>query len=349
MKVLIVQVGTPVNAAQFANEILVQEPTLTHGIRYFRYAEVVNNIQTRDSLKQPGIEVDHIYFTGRKNPINCIKAALQLRKLVKQNGYHIVNQYWGGISSFFAAFFCPCPYVVSLLGSDLYGQYKPNGSKTWMGKLLALFSQLTGVFATGIIVMSEKMKEKIWAVNRKKTIAIPEGISKGKFYPIANNEARKHLGWDDNQPVVLFFPSAAYVKNTPLATAAFEQLQRHMPTARLQLVQNIPHADLVWYYNAADVLLMTSYHEGSNNSVKEAMACNLPVVSVNVGDATERLEQVTPSAVVATFNAQDLANAMQAILAERKRSNGSLVVHEVEIPNIADRILFFYKTLIPSN
>ena len=346
MKVLIIQVGTPVNPDKYPKEKLYEEHTLTHGKKYFRHYEVVNNMQTRESLKRSGVEVNHIYFTGRKSPVNCLKASLRIRKMVKENDYDIVNQYWGGLASFFVAVFCPCPYVVSLLGSDLYGQYRPDGGKTWMGKILSLFSQLTCLFATGVIVMSEKMKQKVWAVSHSKTVAIPEGISKGIFYPIDIVTARKHLGWDEQKPTVLFFPSDAFVKNTPLAKSAFEKVKEQIPNAQLLMAHGIPHAGLVWYYNAADLLLLTSYHEGSNNSIKEAIACNLPVVSVDVGDAKERLQHIYPSAVVRNFNAHYPALAMLEILRNRKRSNGITLVQEVELPNIAERILAFYKRLV---
>jgi len=52
------------------------------------------------------------------------------------------------------------------------------------------------------------------------------------------------------------------------------------------------------YLLVADVLLNPSYHEGSPNVVKEAMACGLPVVAADCGDVRKRLAGCTPEAVV---------------------------------------------------
>ena len=39
--------------------------------------------------------------------------------------------------------------------------------------------------------------------------------------------------------------------------------------------------------NAADALVLASHSEGSPNAIKEAMAVNLPVITVDVGDAVD--------------------------------------------------------------
>ena len=162
--------------------------------------------------------------------------------------------------------------------------------------------------------MSAKMRSKLWNISMNKAVVIPEGINLSKFYPIDNIEAKQKLQWDISKKIILFFPSHAYVKNMPLAIEAVEKLKQKFENVELYMVNNIPHEELIWYYNAADVLLMTSFHEGSNNSIKEALACNLPVVSVDVGDAQERLKNVSPSILIDNYDSEKISNAILNIL-----------------------------------
>jgi teichuronic acid biosynthesis glycosyltransferase TuaC len=145
-----------------------------------------------------------------------------------------------------------------------------------------------------------------------------------------------------------FFNNYSHVKNYTLAKQVFRLVKNKLPEAQLKVISNVPHHQTIWYYNAADVLLLTSLHESSNNSVKEAMACNLPVISVDAGDAKERLQDVSPSFVSDKYDAVTLANNMVQVLELKHRSNGQQAVQQVELNTTARIIIRYYHELYNS-
>lgn len=96
--------------------------------------------------------------------------------------------------------------------------------------------------------------------------------------------------------------------------------------------------------NAADCLVFASAFEGSPNIVKEAIACNLPVVTVDVGDVAERLKGVEPSRIV-PHDPTAFAQALSEILLLRKRSNGSETVKEISEAQIARKLIALYNAI----
>jgi glycosyltransferase involved in cell wall biosynthesis len=98
--------------------------------------------------------------------------------------------------------------------------------------------------------------------------------------------------------------------------------------------------------SAADCLLLTSSVEGSPNVVKEALACDLPVVSTDVGDVAELLAGVAPSAVCPP-DASLLARALLECVDPPRRSNGREVSAALDEEEIASRLLAVYAATRP--
>jgi glycosyltransferase involved in cell wall biosynthesis len=137
------------------------------------------------------------------------------------------------------------------------------------------------------------------------------------------------------------------VKDFPRARRVVERArERAEVPIELQTISGVEHEDMPTYMNAADVLLLTSKREGSPNTVKEALACNLPVVSTDVGDVRERLADVSYSTVGRTDD--ELVDGLVTAIDADEPSNGREAAREVGLGAMADQIVDVYQSALES-
>ncbi|MFC4357806.1 glycosyltransferase [Halobium salinum] len=221
------------------------------------------------------------------------------------------------------------PVVLSLWGSDLMGEYG------WLCKRLAKRCD-------AVIVMSQDMADQLPC----DSYVIPHGVNFDRFRPIPREEALETAGWDPDAKNVLFpYPPNREVKDFPKAERVVEAVDDLLDEpVEIRTLSGVAHEDMPYYYNAADAMLMTSVHEGSPNSVKEALACNTPVVSVDVGDVRERLSGVGNAAVCDAE--AELVSQLATVLRSGERSNGREVVRELSLEHMGQRILDVYEQVL---
>ncbi|MFB6183124.1 MAG: glycosyltransferase family 4 protein [Haloarculaceae archaeon] len=213
------------------------------------------------------------------------------------------------------------PVVLTLWGSDVMGEY------AWLSRLCSRLADAT-------VVMSEPMAD---AVGRDCHV-IPHGVDFETFRPLPRDTAREKVGWDPDAYHVLFpYGPSRQVKNYPRAEHIVELARPELDDrVELQTMTGLAHEEVPWYMNAADAMVLTSKREGSPNTVKEALACNCPVISVDVGDVKDRLDGATLS--TAESDDELLADALVNALRSDEDANGREVVSEIRLEHQVDRI-----------
>ena len=98
-----------------------------------------------------------------------------------------------------------------------------------------------------------------------------------------------------------------------MAVQAVEKIQKTIK-ADMFYADQVSINEMPVYINAADAVLLTSKHEGSPNIIKESLACNVPVVSVDVGDVRERIEKINGCRICDSDRVEDIAAGLLEVL-----------------------------------
>jgi glycosyltransferase involved in cell wall biosynthesis len=297
-----------------------------------------------DSLHRLGIATDEYLFENRRSLKGLIAGGRALRAKARSCHADFVHVHYGAAQALVAVLCSPKPVVISFCGSDIFGNYGADGRRTWSGVLSGVLSQLAAIGCRRCIAKSEELKQALWfSWSRNKCDVIPNGVDLTTFRPMPRDQARHALGWHHDDPVVLFMDrKGAWVKDPALAQAACAHATRSVAALRMHVIENEAPEKVPLFFNAADVLLLTSRHEGSNNTVKEALACNLPVVATACGDVAERLKGVR-ACHVCSRDASELGGRLSEILLSRQRSDGREHIKSLTLDRVAIRVKQCYE------
>lgn len=299
-----------------------------------------------DSLEKEGLEMRLFPVVGH-GVMGYLKAVLALRRVIRQERPDIIHAHYS-VCGHVAWLAClglrhKPKIIVSILGSF------PAQNRKW--KLVRYCVQ--NLWDTTIVKSNRTATQLDLPVH-----IIPNGVNLDVFHPMDHAEARKVVGFEDGIKYIIWCsnPYNRPEKNWPLAEAAVKLTNDkfQITNATLVAVYDKSPQEVAVYMNAADCLLLTSDSEGSPNVIKEAMACNSPIVTTNVGDVIERLEALDGCYIVedndcrftdrnkaAVLTAEEIVKALE--FGKRTDGYNRILNDRLEISQIAKRIIEVYE------
>ncbi len=296
------------------------------------------------TLVEQGFRVEVFELRSRTSLRVVFQEFRRFRRTIRTFRPQVIHAHYGTVTAMFAALGAGrIPLVITYRGSDLNRLPSAQGLRPAAGRLL---SQVAALRAARIVCVSRQLKNLLWW-RRARVTVLPSGVDPDVFRPGCRKTLRAVLGWREDELVVLF--NAGYDarnKRLDLARNAVREARQQAPSVRLEVLDgNVEPARVPDLMNAADCLLVTSDAEGSPTIVQEALATNLPVVSVDVGDIAERLEGVACSCV-AERDPHALGRALAEVLSPPRRSDGRKRAPEFSSTRIARELGRLYHEVM---
>jgi teichuronic acid biosynthesis glycosyltransferase TuaC len=283
-----------------------------------------------ESLRREGVDVDVFFVNGKKNLFNHLWAFPRFWARLLTRRYDLIHSHYVHVNIMARAQFL-YPLVITYHSGDSYIK--------WQRRLSHLINPLTDK----IIAVSEDTK-KVGRLGD--AVVIPSGIDFEEFKPADQQEARRALGLPMDKKLVLWAGNHLRPeKRFDIIQEAITLLKERMPQAELVLVSDKPPSSIPAYMNACDVLFLVSDKEGSPNVVKEAMACNLPVVSTPTGDVRDLIGD-TEGCYLCSQDPEDVAQKLELALQWGKRTDGREKVRHIEMGAMSRRIISVYEDLL---
>lgn len=306
-----------------------------------------------ESLRAAGCDVD--YFLVRGNYITAVKA---LKAKIRECKPDIVHAHYG-LSAITAELQSIVPVVATFHNGETHNWH------------VNLMSSLMSLRAKHVIYVAPHIREKVYFKAKNYSI-IPCGVTLEDCFLMDKDEARKQLGWDADKKYILFggaFDNER--KNYKLLKDAVDKLKFEICNHKFEMsdaiicveMKGLTRSQCVLRMNACDAFALPTKNEGSPQALKEAMACNSPIVATDVADIKHLLGDLpghfiltnkcgTPADWVGDDSSvEELAELLKKALAFDGKTQGRERIIKLGYTNeqVAKQIIMIYEGIQNTN
>jgi len=281
-----------------------------------------------EGLRARGLNVDVLVVGGKRRKLSYVDGARRFRRQLRAHRYDLIHAHYV-FSGIVARLQKGCPLLVSFHGAaEMVG---------WVGALCRALAPLTDA----VTVTSQEHRAQL---GRRDAHVLPCGVDLDLFVPMPQEKARQFLGLPLDGRLVLFVGIVRPEKRLDVIEAAVEILKDEDAGVELMVVTGAPHERIPLYMNACDVLALASDYEGSPVVVKEAMACNLPIVAVDVGDVAQVIAG-TEGCYICRREPADMARKLRMALERGGRTAGRPAIQCLSLKATIEHLLRVYGEL----
>lgn len=221
------------------------------------------------------------------------------------------------------------PVVLSLWGTDRHNRDEVPGRHAARR-------------ADAVVVPSESVGESLG----QDCAIIPRGVDLERVRPQPRGEARAAVGWDAAAKHVFQPATSRSDDGHDLAARAVATADGRIddPVVLHAPDTPVPHGEMAIYLSAADAMVLPTEFDRAPTAAAEAMACNLPLVTMADGYVAERLAPVDPSPVCGSESA--FADALVEVLRRGERSTGRAYARDLHTERTAWRVFEVYRDVL---
>jgi len=296
-----------------------------------------------NSIAALGNEVDYFAIKG-KGMLAYFNSVKKLKKKIKEFNPDIIHAHYG-LSGITAVMQSKVPVVITFHNGE---------TLSWFTNFI---SSLFSLRAEHVIYVAQHIYKKCIFKRKKDYSIIPCGINIDDCQITDFEKARKKLNLSSDKKYILFGGAFANTrKNYALLKEALLNTRRTVCKCTegddygdivcLEM-KGLSRQSCVLRMCACDLFVLPSKSEGSPQALKEAMACNCPIVATDIADIKHLLGDVDGH-YICSFDSQDVADKISLALAFEGRTNGRERIVSLGLTNdkVAQKLMEIYRQII---
>ena len=289
-------------------------------------------VEQGEAIRALGNEVEYFLVEG-EGFVNYFRSRKPLLEKIHSFNPDVIHAHYG-LSGITAVLQREVPVVTTFHNGEILGFVQNFLSSSFSLK------------ASYMIYVAKHIYDKAYFKKKQHYAIVPCGVNLSDCVITDFQEARKDLGFADDKKYILFGGAFDNLrKNYPLLQKGIELLGRKdIVTIEMK---GLSRAEVSKLLSACDLFALPTKSEGSPQALKEAMACNCPIMATDVADIKHLLGDV-PGHFICSFDPADVASTLDLALSFNGRTDGRKRIEELGLDNsqVARRVVGIYQEVL---